>query len=87
MRKIWACQFTLPRNRIYGMPNEVQQFFISHAARLRNFVANCREGMQVKLIRRRIKTIKVAQKLYTELQRRALAPHEVREERALYLVS
>ena len=80
--------FTLPRNRIYGMPrDEAQQFFISHAARLRNLGDGRFEDAEDELLDVRLDNIKKAQKMYTELQRQVLAPHEVREERALYLVA
>ena len=80
--------FTLARNRIYGMPkDEAQQFFISHITRLHNLDGGRFEDTEDELLDARIDNIKKAQELYTELQQQALAPHEVREERALYLVS
>ena len=80
--------FTLPRNRIYGMPrDEAQQFFLSHAMRLYNLSGGRLESTEAELLKARRSNIKAAKGLYTELQQQALAPHEVREERALYLVS
>ena len=80
--------FTLPRNRIYGMPrDEAQQFFLSHSMRLYNLSGGRLEDTEAELLNARRSNIKEAQKLYTGLQRQALAPHEAREERALYLVS
>ena len=79
--------FTLAKNRVHGMPrDEAQQFFCSHAKRLDNLGIGRWEGAEAGLINGRISNIKVAQRLYTKLQRKALVPHEVREEQALYLV-
>ena len=80
--------FTLEKNRVHGMPrDEAQQFFSSHAKRLDDLGTGRWEGTEAELINGRISNIKVAQKEYTKLQRRALMPSEAREEPVSYLVA
>ena len=77
--------FTLDRNLINGLPNdEARQFFRSHAKRLGDLGTGRWEGTEAELIKARISNVRVAQKVYTELQEQALAPYEVREAPALY---
>ena len=90
MRETTTCQhadqfFTLDKNRIYSQPkDEAQQFFQSHAKRLDDLGTGRWEGAEADLIKARIRNVRVAREVYTELQEQFLAPDEVREAPALY---
>ena len=77
--------FTLDKNRIYSQPkDEAQQFFQSHAKRLDDLGTGRWEGTEADLIMARIRNVRVAREVYTELQEQSLAPDELREAPASY---
>ena len=83
-----ALSFTFEENQFYGMPrDEAQQFFKAHIKRLRRLFNGRLDDSEIALIKRRIKNIKVARKVYTRLQSKALIPPEVYVAPALHLVS
>ena len=79
--------FSLPHNRLHDLPkDQAHQFFASHATRLGNAEKHRLEDGERKLIVARIDNIKMAQQLYTEFQRQALAGVEVREPKRRYIL-
>ena len=71
---------TLSETFIYGLPKDAaHEFFTSHTPRLRNMLKLPPEKEKADLINARIDNIKLAQSIYTELQREALEAAEVRE--------
>ncbi len=71
-RKIDAT-FSLPRNRIRGVPrDEARQFFRSHAARLLNQDKGRLDESEKRVLDKRRLNMRHAEKLYTALQERAL---------------
>ena len=79
--------FSLPHNRLHDLPkDQAHQFFASHATRLGNVEKHRLEDGERKLIVARIDNIKMAQQLYTEFQRQALAGVEVREPKRRYIL-
>ena len=65
--------FSLPRNRIGGVPrDEARQFFRSHAARLLNQDKSRLDESEKRVLDRRRLNMRHAEKLYAALQERAL---------------
>ena len=79
--------FSLPHNRLHDLPkDQAHQFFASHATRLGNVEKHRLEDGERKLVVTRTDNIKMAQQLYTEFQRQALAGVEVREPKRRYIL-
>ena len=79
-RKIDAT-FSLPRNRIRGVPrDEARQFFRSHAARLLNQDKSRLDESEKRVLDKRRLNMRHAEKLYTALQERALGVEADREQ-------
>ena len=80
--------FSLSKNREHDLPrDQARQFFNSHSTRLKNLEKGRMEATEREIILARHSNIMLAQQLYIELQRSALAPSEVREPQPLYMLN
>ncbi len=76
-KKVVDAYFTLPKNRISGLPlDEARQHFRSHRLRLLNLLRTYLDRWQVMMIDERRRNLRIAEKLYIELQRNALGVRE-----------
>ena len=74
--------FSLPKNRVGGVPrDEARQFFGSHAARLLNQDKSRLEEDEKKIVDARKDNMRVAERVYTALQRQALGLSETRSKK------